>query len=111
MGNTVYVCKIGDMKNEEMKTIKFGEEDVLIANVGGQFYGVSAICPHMSGYLGKGKLTGPIIRCPVHGAEYDVRTGKIAKNIPWLMRKMTNETSDLKTYPIIVDNEEVKISF
>jgi 3-phenylpropionate/trans-cinnamate dioxygenase ferredoxin component len=110
MNGYIFACKTSDIKDNDMKGFKFADEDVLIAKVGGQYYAVSALCPHMYGYLGKGKLNGYIIKCPVHGAEYDVRTGKIAKNVPWMIRKMSNETTDLKTYNLKVENDQVKIS-
>jgi nitrite reductase/ring-hydroxylating ferredoxin subunit len=64
----------------------------------------------MSGYLGNGKIVGTNIKCPVHGAEYDLRTGKITKDLPWLMKKMTKETKDLGIYKVKVDNGEIKIA-
>jgi nitrite reductase/ring-hydroxylating ferredoxin subunit len=38
-------------------------------------YEVPARCPHLGGPLSRGTLTGPFLRCPWHGATFDIRTG------------------------------------
>jgi nitrite reductase/ring-hydroxylating ferredoxin subunit len=93
-----------------MKTFKIENEDILVANVKGEYYAISAICPHMSGYLGKGTLKESTIRCPVHGAEYDVKTGKLTKDIPWIMKKMTKKIDELKTYDVKIENGNIKVT-
>lgn len=40
------------------------------------FYAVDDVCTHDGGPLAEGELEGCEIRCPRHGARFDVRTGK-----------------------------------
>lgn len=65
---------------------------VAIFNLGGEFFGLLDKCPHMGGMLSEGVLIGlveaprpgcyayqrrgEIVRCPWHGWEFDIRTGK-----------------------------------
>jgi len=110
MGKLISVCKTNDIAIGSFRAFKIENLDILIANLEGNFYAVSAICPHMSGYLGKGNIVGTSIKCPVHGAEYDLKTGKITKDLPWIMKKMTKETKDLEMYKIEVEAGEIKIT-
>ncbi len=65
---------------------------IAVFNVGGEFFALANRCPHQGGSLVKGRLVGlieasapgcyrysrrgEIIRCPWHGWEFDLRTGK-----------------------------------
>jgi nitrite reductase/ring-hydroxylating ferredoxin subunit len=52
------------------------ETIVALFNVDGQFYALDGVCPHQGGPLGQGCLAGPIVTCPWHGWQFDVRTGE-----------------------------------
>lgn len=49
---------------------------IALFNVDGAFYAIDDVCTHDGGPLAEGELSGAEIRCPRHGARFDVRTGK-----------------------------------
>jgi 3-phenylpropionate/trans-cinnamate dioxygenase ferredoxin subunit len=49
---------------------------IAVFNVDGRFYAIDDVCTHDGGPLAEGELEGAEIRCPRHGARFDVRTGK-----------------------------------
>jgi nitrite reductase (NADH) small subunit len=49
---------------------------VALFNVDGQLYALDGVCPHQGGPLGKGTLQGPVVTCPWHGWQFDVRSGQ-----------------------------------
>ena len=51
---------------------------VAIANVGGEFFAVSNVCPHAGGPVGDGDLRDDVVTCPLHGWSFDVRDGSCA---------------------------------
>ena len=51
-------------------------EHILLCNVAGEHYAISNLCSHGETLLSDGKLRGYVITCPLHGARFDVRTGK-----------------------------------
>lgn len=51
------------------------EKPMALFNVGGGFFALNWVCPHMGGPLGAGVLDGYTIRCPWHGWTFDIRTG------------------------------------
>ena len=49
---------------------------IAVFNVEGSLYAIDDVCTHDGGPLAEGDLIGCEIRCPRHGARFDVRTGK-----------------------------------
>jgi apoptosis-inducing factor 3 len=53
-----------------------GEEAVLLARKGAEFFAISATCSHYSGPLAEGLMAGETVRCPWHHARFSLRTGE-----------------------------------
>ena len=56
-----------------------GEDAVLLARVGDEFFAIGATCSHYGGPLAEGLLAGDAVRCPWHHACFSVRTGEAVK--------------------------------
>jgi nitrite reductase/ring-hydroxylating ferredoxin subunit len=80
-------------------------KSVLIANIEGKYFGMQGKCSHAGGNLWEGKLDEFVVRCPRHGSEFDVRTGKVLKG-PWVP---FGKAKDLPTYDVIVEGDELFI--
>jgi nitrite reductase/ring-hydroxylating ferredoxin subunit len=76
---------------------------LVVANVEGSYYAMDGKCNHAGGELWKGTLISYVVKCPRHGSEYDIRTGKVLKG-PWIPFA---KTSDEKTYPVMVEGEDI----
>jgi nitrite reductase/ring-hydroxylating ferredoxin subunit len=86
------VAAVDEIAPGARKLARVGNRDIVVFNVDGEFFAISDRCPHKGASLCKGRLTGlvessgpgaysysrqgEIIRCPWHGWEFDVRTGK-----------------------------------
>ena len=107
---TITVAQKQNIPIGQMKGFTIGDKQILIANVEGTYYAMDAVCSHMNGYLPKGTLNHTIVICPVHRAQYDVTTGKVQKNVNALLRLSTGKgATDLNTYPVVVEGDEIKI--
>jgi nitrite reductase/ring-hydroxylating ferredoxin subunit len=72
----VDVADVNGMPEGKMKHIEVGEKEILLANSEGRMYAVCDRCSHMNAPLSMGTLNGKVVTCPMHGARYDVTTGK-----------------------------------
>ena len=97
------ICSISEVPAGSMKGFTINGKQILIANTEGSFFAMDAVCSHMQGYLPAGRLSGKTVICPVHGAQYDIATGKVITNVPWIMKIATHRgATDLRTYPVEV---------
>jgi 3-phenylpropionate/trans-cinnamate dioxygenase ferredoxin subunit len=63
----------------------------------------------MNGFLPVGQLENNyIISCPTHGAEYDIKTGKLLKDVDEEIKNATNRgASNLQSYDILIKDESI----
>ena len=104
----VEVATINEIPPNKMKHFEVGEKEIMVANVAGIFYAINDRCGHMNGRLSNGVLDKTVVTCPVHGAQFDVTTGKKISNPRGLKKILLQGTMGLiKTYDVEVF--EVKI--
>jgi NADPH-dependent 2,4-dienoyl-CoA reductase/sulfur reductase-like enzyme/nitrite reductase/ring-hydroxylating ferredoxin subunit len=54
---------------------RVGDQPVLLSRLGGELFAIGATCTHYSGNLADGVNEAGIVRCPLHHACFDLRTG------------------------------------
>ncbi|XP_062242138.1 apoptosis inducing factor mitochondria associated 4 [Platichthys flesus] len=74
---TGLVCQEDDLKDGEMREVTVGEQKVLLVRTHGQYSAVGNRCSHYNAPLIRGTLVGDRVRCPIHAACFNVRTGDI----------------------------------
>ncbi len=104
------VADESELKAGESKAFEVNGKKMLISNVDGNIYSIDSICTHMGGDLSKGKKENGIVICPKHHAQFDLKTGKVVKNVGGFVRTMTRkEASDLKSYNVKIEDGKIKI--
>ncbi|KAK1900221.1 Apoptosis-inducing factor 3 [Dissostichus eleginoides] len=98
---TGLVCQEADLKDGQMKEVKVGDQEVLLVRTQGQYSAVGSRCSHYNAPLIKGALVGDRVRCPFHGACFNVRTGDI-EEYPGL--------DSLPSYKVKVEDGKVYVS-
>jgi 3-phenylpropionate/trans-cinnamate dioxygenase ferredoxin subunit len=76
MPDFVKVASLGELPPGGKKLLDLDGRAVALFNVEGVYYAIDDVCTHDGGPLAEGELEGTEIRCPRHGARFDVRTGK-----------------------------------
>src|SRR5437660_1931699 len=68
-----------DVPDNGMLAGHVGDEAVLVARRGSEYFAIGATCSHYGGPLAEGLLVGDTVRCPWHHACFSLRTGEAVK--------------------------------
>ena len=72
-----YVCDVDEMKDGEMREVQVGEGKALLVRSEGEFNAIGPKCTHFGAPLVKGSMSNGHVRCPWHGACFNIKTGDI----------------------------------
>lgn len=105
------ICRAAELPPGARRVVEVKGRSIGVFNVHGQFYALRNLCPHEGAPLCLGIITGTtlpsqpgeyiwaregeIVRCPWHGWEFDITTGRSVFN-PHRMR--------VKTYEVTVES-------
>ncbi|XP_063820339.1 apoptosis-inducing factor 3 isoform X4 [Pseudophryne corroboree] len=71
------VCHVKDLENGQMREVDLGCGKALLIKQNGEYYAMGHKCPHYGAPLVKGVLSRGRVRCPWHGACFNIATGDI----------------------------------
>ena len=91
------LCPVSRVSEGEPVGVKLGELRVALYRVNGELFATDDICPHAYALLSTGFLEEYVIECPLHGAMFDVRSG----------RCQTSTYKDVRSYAVEVRDGEV----
>jgi 3-phenylpropionate/trans-cinnamate dioxygenase ferredoxin subunit len=90
----------GDLKDGEKRTAVINGAKVLFCKAGGILFAVGDACPHQGASLNEGKLRGATLTCPLHGARFDLRTGRVLGGSGY---------PPLQMLPVTVENGKINL--
>ena len=70
------IGRVDEVLPGEVKQYQVEERPVALCNVAGELYAFEDICTHQFAFLSEGEFKGHQIKCPLHGAKFDVRSGR-----------------------------------
>src|SRR5260370_12267570 len=65
---------LDDLSDGGMLGGHVGQEPVLLARCGNEFFAIGSTCSHYGGPLAEGLVGGDTVRCPLHHAPFSLRT-------------------------------------
>jgi nitrite reductase/ring-hydroxylating ferredoxin subunit len=108
------VCAVEQLPSGERIIVELGKRSIGVFNIGGSFHAVTNVCPHQLAPLCKGTLAKTaysarpdqwdwdedscVIRCPWHGWEFDLRTGRSVFN---------PHRTGVRTYEVAVEGADL----
>ena len=75
MSEFVKVANVSEIPDGEKLLVEADDRLVILFRLGDDFYCIDDVCTHDGGTLSDGPHEGCEIKCPRHGARFDVRTG------------------------------------
>lgn len=100
MTNYVKIACTKDVLRGRMACTRIDGQRFLVANIEGTFYAVSGTCSHEEVSLCSGVLQGELVKCPLHGSRFSVRTGAALEG---------PADEALTVYPIKVEGNDIFI--
>lgn len=94
------VAKTGDVDEGEVIAVSVGRIDIGLYRLDGEIYALNDICTHAYAAMSDGFFEDGQIECPLHGACFEVKTGK-ALTAP--------ATVDLEKYPVKIDGDQILV--
>ena len=74
---TSITISLSDVPPGQMHVCGAGTREILICRTKHGIYAVDNICTHAYARLNEGRLRGTRVVCPLHGAAFDVRDGRV----------------------------------
>jgi 3-phenylpropionate/trans-cinnamate dioxygenase ferredoxin subunit len=86
------IASVAEIPEGQRKLVQINGREIAVFNVNGEYFAIHDKCPHEGASLCKGVMvglvesttpgeyrfsrSGELLRCPWHGWEFDIRTGK-----------------------------------
>jgi 3-phenylpropionate/trans-cinnamate dioxygenase ferredoxin subunit len=82
-----------------LRVVVEGRKIALFRAEGG-VYAVDDTCTHAEASLSEGRVAGHAVQCPLHGARFDLRTGRPLSPPAF---------KPVRTYPVRVEGDQVQV--
>src|SRR5829696_2987986 len=92
------LAAVGDIPDDAPLETGVGTLPLALYKVGDEIYCTANLCTHAEAFLSDGYLDGYEIECPLHGARFDIRDGRVL---------CQPGDRDVATYPVKVDGGDV----
>ena len=97
----IFVCKTTQISIGQMKKISVDGKDIVIVNIGGNYFAINDTCTHAGASLSEGKIEDSTIICDWHGAQFDCKNGKLIK--------FPAKINDLEVYNVVVEEDNILV--
>ncbi len=88
------VALTDEVAADRVKLVRIGNVELILFRVGDGYRAYRNVCPHANAPLHTGRVAGGTLRCPWHGWEFDLATG----------RHVLQPLCTLDAYPVEVED-------
>ena len=76
MNDWIRVAAVDELPSGTWRVVEVEDAVVAVFNLDGEYHAIENVCTHDYAELTEGEVCGNIVTCPLHGAEFDIRTGE-----------------------------------
>jgi len=98
MSELVKVAQLNQLGRGQRKLVTAKEHEIALFNLEGTLFAIDNSCPHSTGPLVEGRLSGTMITCPWHGSRFDILDGQCHSG---------PATTNVAIYPVHVEGEAI----
>lgn len=91
---------MADLAEGGARCVLVRRKRIALFRIEGQIYATDDICSHAEASLSEGEIEGGQVICPLHGARFDIKTGR-ALTMP--------AVAPIDTYEVRVENGEIYV--
>lgn len=100
MAEFVRVASKSELGPDRIIRVVVGGTPIAVANTDGQYYAVQDTCTHDEASLSEGEVFDGLVECPLHGARFDLETGKV-RSLPAVF--------PVATYEVKVEGDDIYV--
>ena len=103
MSQFIAVAETNEIAPGEVKHVEIDDEEIGVYNLDGEYYAISDVCSHSYARLSEGEIYPDegAVECPLHGAQFDIRTGK---------HLTFPATGPVDAYEVRVNGDQIEVS-
>ena len=94
------VARDGSIPLREGRRVQCGSRVIAVFNLGNKYLAMDNECPHKSGPLADGIVSGETVFCPLHNWQICMKSGQA----------LSGGEGHVKTYPVRTQNGAIEIS-
>ena len=94
------VAAASDVKEGEVFGTHLGDEPIALCRIDGRVHAFDDICPHAYALLSQGFVEDNEIECPLHGARFEIATGKCTA---------PPASTDLKMHEVRIEGDDIYV--
>ena len=91
---------LADLADDAAFPARLGNRRIALYRLGGKIHALDDVCTHALALLSQGFIEGGAVECPLHGARFDIATGRCLA---------PPATVDLRTYAVRIEGGEVYV--
>lgn len=92
------VAALADLADDAALAASLGNRRIALYRLDGKVHALDDVCTHALALLSQGFIEGGAVECPLHGARFDIATGRCLA---------PPATVDLRTYEVRIEGGEV----
>ena len=97
----IIACKTNELESGNMKKVAIDGREIVVANVGGNYFACDDTCTHSGASLAEGTIDDSTITCGWHGAQFNCTNGELGK--------FPATINNLQSYNVTIESGDVFI--